>query len=232
MKTPEEILSLIARYLMLYGSFISNIGLLNGKTGIVVFFYHYARYTGKKQYDDFAGELIDEIYKEIHRDAPCNFRDGLCGIAWGIEYLIRNQFVKADPDKILTDLDKQIKERDVRQTTDYTLETGLKGIACYVISRQANRNVENSLITPEYIEDLIAALEKENGENEENLLLLKNLQKIVDKKEIIRFFNPLFNIVDAIRYQEKSLFQKPRLLGIDKNGYAGIGLQLMKIHEP
>jgi hypothetical protein len=44
----EEILSRIARYLMLHGSFTSNIGLLNRKIGIAIFFYHYARYTGKK----------------------------------------------------------------------------------------------------------------------------------------------------------------------------------------
>ncbi|MDR1458644.1 MAG: hypothetical protein LBI60_00290 [Bacteroidales bacterium] len=232
MKTREEILSCIARYLMLYGSFISNIGLLNGKTGIAVFFYHYARHTGKKRYDDFAGELIDEIYKEIHRDTPCNFRDGLCGIAWGIEYLIRNQFVEADPDKVLIDLDKQIRERDVRQTTDYTLETGLKGIACYVISRLANRKSENSLITLEYIQDLITALGKEKKEDEAKTLLIRDLEKIIDKEEIVRFYNPLFRIVNAVRYQEKSLFQKPHLLGIDKNGYAGIGLQLMKVHKP
>jgi hypothetical protein len=232
MKNQEEILSRIARYLMLHGSFIGNIGLLNGKTGIAVFFYHYARYTGKKRYDDFAGELIDEIYKEIHRDAPCNFRDGLCGIAWGVEYLIRNQFVKADPDKVLADLDKQIRERDVRQTTDYTLETGLKGIACYVTSRRANRIIENPLITSGYIRNLIAALETEKKEDDITTLLIKDLKRIIEKEEITRFYNPLSHIVDAVRYQEKSLFQKPRLLGIDKNGYAGIGLQLMKIHEP
>ncbi|MDR0574375.1 MAG: hypothetical protein LBG96_10175, partial [Tannerella sp.] len=146
MKPNDELLQRIARYLMLHGSFIDNIGLLNGKMGIAIFFYHYSRYTGKNIYDDFAGELIDEIYNEIHVNTPCDFKDGLCGIGWGMEYLIRNNFVNADSDEVLEDLDKRIMERDVRRITDYSLETGLKGIACYVIERRKNRTNENPCI--------------------------------------------------------------------------------------
>ncbi|MDR0602926.1 MAG: glycosyltransferase [Bacteroidales bacterium] len=155
MKPNNELLQRIARYLMLHGSFIDNTGLLSGKTGIAIFFYHYSRYTGEKIYDDFAGELIDEIYSEIHVNTPCDFKDGLCGIGWGMEYLIRNNFVIADSDEAPEDLDKRIMERDVRRITDYSLETGLKGIACYVIGRRKNRDNENPYIGQGYIQDLI-----------------------------------------------------------------------------
>ncbi|GHT19372.1 hypothetical protein AGMMS4957_03820 [Bacteroidia bacterium] len=225
-KLQEEILPRIARYLMLHGSFTNNIGLLNGKTGIVLFFYHYSRYTGKKIYDAFAGELIDEIYKEIHLDTPCNFKDGLCGIAWGIEYLIRHQFVEANPDEVLEDLDKQIIERDVRRMTDYSLDTGLKGIACYVIERCKNRINKNFYIGQDYLLDLIEALTKA----EDAGLLINDLKKIVNKETIINAYNPLFEKIDNIKYNAKSLFEKARPIGMDKNGYAGIGLQLMKIN--
>ena len=36
----QEILKRIARYLMLHASHTTNIGLLNGKMGIALFFYH------------------------------------------------------------------------------------------------------------------------------------------------------------------------------------------------
>ena len=142
----DKLLQRIARYLMLHGSFTDDIGLLHGKTGIVIFFYHYARYTEKRIYNDFAEELIEEIYKEINVSTPLNFKDGLCGIAWGIGYLIQNDFIEADPDEVLEDLDKRIMEWDVRHISDCSLETGLTGIACYVISRMRNREKEQSII--------------------------------------------------------------------------------------
>jgi hypothetical protein len=98
----------IANILLLNASFTDNIGLLNGKTGIAIFFYHYARYTGIKIFEDYAGELIDEIYEEINTNTPVNFADGLPGIGWGIEYLIKNGFVEADSDEALADIDSAI----------------------------------------------------------------------------------------------------------------------------
>ncbi|GHU64846.1 hypothetical protein FACS1894123_10190 [Bacteroidia bacterium] len=231
MKSQNEILCRIARYLMLYGSSIGNIGLLNGKMGIALFFYLYARYTGKKMYDDFAGELIDEVYKEIHLDTVCDFKNGLCGIAWGMEYLIRNRFVKADPDDVLEDLDRQIIERDVRRIGDNSLETGLKGIAVYVISRRQNRPKENRYLTREYILDLAETLEKNKSEDEENILLVEILRKITRKEPISGFYNPVFKMTDKIRCSVKSVFEQTRPIGIAKNGYAGIGLHLMTNHK-
>jgi lantibiotic modifying enzyme len=222
----DELLQRIARYLMLHGSFCNDAGLLHGKTGIAVFFYHYARHTGKKIYSDFAGKLIDEIYGEIHSGFPLNFESGLCGVGWGIAYLIRNRFVNADPDEVLEDLDRRITEWDVRRITDCSLETGLKGIAAYVISRQENRENGNSFFTKEYIEDLITALCR-NGEKD-----IDKERYIIDLKEKRNRINPVFDIVEKMKYTRESVFEKTRSIGICNNGYAGIGLHLMKIYRP
>ena len=50
----------IANVLLLNASFIDNLGLLNGKMGIAIFFYQYAHYTGSKVFEDYASEKIDE----------------------------------------------------------------------------------------------------------------------------------------------------------------------------
>jgi len=42
----------IANVLLLNASFTDNLGLLNGKMGIAVFFYHYARLTENNIYQD------------------------------------------------------------------------------------------------------------------------------------------------------------------------------------
>jgi hypothetical protein len=229
MKTPEETLQRIARYLMLHSSSLYNIGLLNGKTGISIFFYHYARYTGIKRYDDFAGELINEIYKEINRRTPCDFEDGLCGIGWGLEYLIQNHFVAASSNEVLRELDKRITEWDVRRIEDYTLETGLKGIACYASIRYRNWKNENSYINPEYLSDLVEALKK--GKEQECTSLINEVQMILENKDIVSAYNPVFEILGKTKQNRQLILDKPNQLGIKKNGYAGIGLHLMKIEK-
>ncbi len=98
----------IANVLLLNASFIDNIGLLNGKMGIAIFFYHYSRYTGNKIYGDYAGELIDEIYEEINTNTPVDFANGLTGIGWGIEYLVKSKFLEADTDEALSEIDNAI----------------------------------------------------------------------------------------------------------------------------
>lgn len=37
----------------------------HGKMGVVLFFAHYASYTREPLYDDFVGELLDEICENI-----------------------------------------------------------------------------------------------------------------------------------------------------------------------
>jgi lantibiotic modifying enzyme len=87
---------------------ISDVGLLNGKMGIVIFFAHYAQYTGLQRYDEFAENLLDEIYDALGRNSPIDFQSELCGIGWGIEYLVQNGLMAGNTDEILEDIDKKI----------------------------------------------------------------------------------------------------------------------------
>ena len=106
--TADAYLKKIANVLVLNASFTDNPGLLNGKMGIAIFFYHYSRYTDNKLYEEYAGELIDEIYSEITTHTPVNLADGLIGIGWGIEYLVKKGFVQADTDEALSEIDAAV----------------------------------------------------------------------------------------------------------------------------
>jgi hypothetical protein len=222
--TKEEILARIAKLLMLHGSFSHNLGLINGKMGIIIFFFHLSRYTDKKIYEDFAGELIDEIYKEIHNHYPTNFENGLSGIAWGMEYLIQNQFVEADANDVLEDLDKMVFEWNIRRVNDYCLKTGLEGIARYVISRCAGKPKEQILIPRDYIEDLIIVLEKKTNKN---LEISETLRSIINEEYIEAGDSLLTYLMSKIRFRKTDIFNNTRVLGIGNNGYAGIGLKLI-----
>lgn len=95
----------ITNALLLSSSFIENLGLFNGKTGIAIYFFHLARSTNNKLYEKYAEELIDEIYDEISLSTPLDFENGLAGIGWGIEYLAENGFIDADTNEVLEEFD-------------------------------------------------------------------------------------------------------------------------------
>ena len=107
MNTEKDILlRRIANHLILHSIDIEDIGLFHGKMGVVLFFAHYARYTDQAIYDDFAGELLEEISENIPETLPINLETGLCGIGWGIEYLIQNGFMEGDSNEILAGIDQ------------------------------------------------------------------------------------------------------------------------------
>lgn len=142
-KSIDERLHRIANFLLLNASFIDNIGLLNGKMGIAIFFYHYSRHTNTKIFEEYAGELIDEIYEEINTNTPVNFADGLTGIGWGIEYLVQNRFVEADTNEALGEIDNAIYKH--RLNSPVLLESGddLFGYGFYHIARLRGHKIDD-----------------------------------------------------------------------------------------
>lgn len=154
----------ITDYQILNGTFCQNPSLLDGKMGIALFFFLQARYTHNNWYEDFAGELLDDICDNLHTGLPITFVDGLCGIGWGIEFMKKLNFIEGDTDDILCDIDRKIMERDVRRISDMTFEYGLEGIATYVRSRidsvRTTRN--NQPFDTSYLKELEEACLKNN----------------------------------------------------------------------
>lgn len=195
--------------------------------GICIFFYQYARFTGKKLHSKYAGELLDEIYNEIDLNYPVNFSDGLAGIAWGVEYLIRNRFVDADPDELLEDLDRQIVKQDIRKTTDLSLEKGLKGLAYYVIARYGTKRQISPVISMQYVYELFTSLSNNGCGDMEVEKLMFQLKNILANKELtINLDNLLFEIIHRKRISSNELFKKKLPLGL-YGGYAGVGLSIL-----
>lgn len=176
-ESTDEILQRIVPHILLNSSFVPDLGLFHGKMGIVLFFAHYARYTGNPIYDDFAGKLLDEIYEDITMDLPINLEYGLCGIGWGIEYLIQNKFMDGDANEILEEIDSRIMERDPRRIKDISLEKGLGGIAFYINTRlKSKSNTQENIFDTEFIRDLEKAVNKSklNNQNIYSNVLNKN----------------------------------------------------------
>ena len=189
----KQLLSIV-NHLILHTSFMRNIGLYDGKMGTVLFFVHYAKYTNNSMYDDFAGEILDEIYEDIHTETPIYFSNGLCGIAWGIEYLLQQGYMEGDSDEILSDLDEKIMRYDPRRISDFSIETGLEGVAWYVVSRLTSPRNGELPFDDRYLSDLKLAcqnMDSDSGMPEGIVALLQYMEH----QKITYSFNEIFGKV-------------------------------------
>ncbi|HBE40703.1 MAG TPA: hypothetical protein DDW27_05785 [Bacteroidales bacterium] len=143
-KIIRERLQRIANVLLLNASFLDNPGLLNGKMGISIFFYHYSRYSNNKIYEDYAGELLDEIYEEINTSTPVNFENGLTGMGWGIEYLVKHGFVQADTDEALEEIDSAIYRHRINSPVLINTGDDLFGYGFYHIARILGHEIDDN----------------------------------------------------------------------------------------
>lgn len=124
---------------LLTSLFMNDYSLMNGKMGCAVFFALLSRITENHWYEDFAGELLNNICQNITTQIPINFSHGLCGIGWGIEFLKYKGFIDDNTDDILSEIDKAVIEYDIRRIKEGSLETGVIGILAYVNSRLITR---------------------------------------------------------------------------------------------
>jgi hypothetical protein len=223
---PTETLSRLSRYLMLHTSHLNNVGLLEGKMGISIFFFQYSAYSKKKLYKQFAEELIREIYKEIHTNLSYHFDDGLSGIAWGMEYLVRNKFVTGDTGMVLSGLDDKVLEWDVRYIKDYSLDKGLEGLAHYVIARCSGKL--DGRIPYTYIQDLMTSYQTNAPAGANKDKIIGSLTAILQHKQIDFDADFFDKIILNTKIPQRNIFTDKRPLGILHNGYAGIGLKMMQ----
>lgn len=205
METDKDILlKQIANHLIVNASFLKDLGLFHGKIGIVLFFYQYARYTDNSIYQEFAGELLDEVFNELHDSIGPDFENGLSGIAWGILYLLKNEFAHGNPDEILEDIDNKLMEVNLLKVRDLSLERGLTGISVYLSYRLAHQS-EISPFDAEFVSDL---------------------QKVISDKALPVEFD-LYSIVNQNTLSSIEEIKRDAL-GL-KEGYAGYGLKLIAV---
>jgi lantibiotic modifying enzyme len=93
----EKTLQKIANLLILNLQNAENLGLSNGRMGIAVFLYHYARYASQPVYSDQADDMLDELFAALNTGSmPPLLTSDVAGIALGLSYLIQNHFVETD----------------------------------------------------------------------------------------------------------------------------------------
>ncbi len=138
----EQKLQQIADTLLLNGTLVECPGLIHGKMGIAIFFFHYAQYTGNELFEDYAMELIEEIQCQIHANSPVDYERGIAGIGVGMDYLIRNNFLEVNDD-FFDDFDQRMYLAVMYDPwQDFSLYDGIVGYGSYWICRM-NRQADS-----------------------------------------------------------------------------------------
>ena len=213
----------IIHQLLLKSGEENDIGICNGKMGLVLFFVNYSKFTRNSIYEDMADELMNEITEEIHNDLPIGFESGLSGIGWGIEYLIQKRFLEGNSLEICEEIDKKLMEKDPRRMTDYTIETGLGGILHYVLAHMKGvREQSGSLpFDDKYLHSLLeiaSDLSQKAEISDEIKILCDKYVIFFTENSSVDYSLKISNFVEEIDLDEKKL--NAYSLGL-KKGLAG-----------
>lgn len=205
-------------YLTINGSYLNDLGLFHGKMGIVLFFSELAHASQNSAYEDLASNLLGEIYEGIHYDLPINLENGLCGIGWGMEYLVQHRLMEGDTDEILSDIDQKVMEINPLRMKDFSLRRGLGGIAYYVLARlNASRQSDTLPFDKDYLNALQEAISLADfsQEKEIGLKLSESLLQVLNGQHINLQLPPFLT-----SYEMKETSFDDVLLGLE-NGLTG-----------
>ena len=200
MKNKETVtLREVVDLLLLNASCLGNVGLYHGKMGFVLFLCQYAKRSKCQLYDDFAGILFEESSEDLHADLSFSLEDGLCGIGWGVEYLVQNCFMEGDTDEILKEIDERIMFYDPLWIKNLSLRRGLGGLIYYVTIRLSSPGRKPGIcpFDKDYLDKLRVASLKNDFSREENLpagLVDNFLKALVGKGKSIPVISDLFPI--------------------------------------
>lgn len=115
------------------------IGLLDGQMGIVLTITKYIRTEARREamchFETVADFLYDNIMERVQFLHDIGFSSGLSGIAWGVEYLTQHDILPDHGDDICSDVDKRIMLTNILRMSDFSLESGLKGLWHYTWAR-------------------------------------------------------------------------------------------------
>lgn len=202
----------------------TDVGLYYGKMGIVIFFFEYARKTQNEFYEDLAMDLLNSILDLLDNSSSVSYSNGLSGIGTGIVFLIKEDFIEANADYVLSEIDSKIcSVIHHRDLSNLSLDTGICGLGKYLVARIINsetaesfsaiKNKEHLIYLVDWIESVIT---KDDKYLADVLALMVDIRKTNIHKQ---------KTEDLIGYCSAYLFGDN--IGL-KNGVTSLGMSLTK----
>lgn len=111
-------------------------GLMEGKTGALIWLCHYESFVSSNHTNVTALELYSIIETHVEEQRlSWNFRYGVSGIGWGLLYLYAKELINIRPDNLTDCIDNQLRLIQPESIKDYSLETGATGVLAYLTMR-------------------------------------------------------------------------------------------------
>jgi lantibiotic modifying enzyme len=140
------------------------IGLINGRAGVALFFFYYARFARCESSHNRAQEILTEVFDILSGEHDFHSHtSGLAGIGWLVEHLVRGDFLDAATDEILADADAVLYPLMIDHIKEgkYDFLHAAVGHAVYFLSRLPN------LRAGEYLEHFVNVLESISMKDQE-----------------------------------------------------------------
>lgn len=132
------------------------LGIMGGKVGKAIFFLYYAKLIDKQEPYDYGLELLSSVFDNINKGFHFHTHaSGLAGIGSTIELLVENDFLDANTNELLGELDNYLYELMIHEIKkgNYDFLHGAVGMGLYFLKR----NTEES---KKYLAELINDLDK------------------------------------------------------------------------
>jgi len=179
-----------------------------GKMGFCIYFFKLSRLLQETQYQKLAENLLNDIYAELGDEPTVRAVYELVQIGMGIDYLVRQNYVKGNINAILTDIDNLIFKKLAFEKVSVTYQTtGIIPILYYICIRikQQNKGSDARFISEELciklFNDLYLSLD--SGFYEEPFLFnildyrLPQFLYVVNKMYSLQFYN--YRIVEVLK---------------------------------
>lgn len=146
-------------------------GVLAGMSGIALFHFYYAKYTDTDEFADTGVDILTDCIDRINNGYGFpTYCSGLAGTGWVLDHLEQQDFMDAESDELLAELDPYLHNVMISDMKDgnYDFLHGALGYGFYFLKRYENTSSpEQKIQYQNYLQELIAHL-KELGETEGN----------------------------------------------------------------
>jgi lantibiotic modifying enzyme len=159
------------------------VSLMGGNTGQALFLFYYAKYLGTEKYYDRGMELLNDVFDKINDGFLYHtFSGGLAGVGWAVDHLIKEEFIDADSEELLGDLDEFLYKMMMTEikNSQFDFLHGSLGVANYFLSRSGSEKTKGYLI------EFVDVLEKVSTKDKDGAVKWKSL---LDRDKGIEGYN-------------------------------------------
>jgi len=163
---------------------LKHLGVLAGLSGISLFKFYYSKYLDIDEHADFGVELLSTCIDNLNNNYNFpTFCTGIAGFGWVFDHLEQEEFMDADADVLLPQLDDYLHKMMVMDMNkgNYDFLHGAIGYAFYFLNRYRNTN-SNELkenyktILLEFV-SLLKGLSEEHGDDSLKWLSVTDIEK-------------------------------------------------------